>query len=196
VGSAGLAVDPSGQVFLSGYNSSAFQFEVVRYLPSSSGTGLDLVCAVRSATTTPDFMCAPAVGKVYLPYQGIYTVYEDCPGGGSAPASLARLKPTEEAGGDGRKALGGKPLVVAPNPSKGAATALFRTEEEGQVTLQVFNLAMDRVRSFELGTVPAGEHQRTFQVDGLASGVYLVQVQFKGPGGIRSLGLFKWALVK
>jgi hypothetical protein len=93
------------------------------------------------------------------------------------------------------KALGTQTLIVYPNPSHGGGTALFKTPAEGRVTLRIYNLSGDLVRSQELGDLSPGIHQQALAVEGLASGLYLVALESSGSGA-QVLGVFKWAILK
>jgi hypothetical protein len=64
-----------------------------------------------------------------------------------------------------------------PNPFNPATTIKFALPQPAQVKLAVYNLRGELVRILEAGELPAGFHARTFDTTGLASGVYLYQLQ-------------------
>jgi hypothetical protein len=167
---------------------------LVRFDPVATGNGLNKICQTPSDIQTLDNIYSYAPGTLVTMNAGIYWVYQVCDS--PIALNLARSKPTEGLKLSENKALGGKPLIVFPNPSHGTSTALFKTAAEGQVTLRIYNLSGSLVRTQDLGELAPGIHQQVLQADGFASGLYLVQLELTGPGGTQSLGLFKWALVK
>ncbi len=66
--------------------------------------------------------------------------------------------------------------VPFPNPARGAVTLRYSLPEAADVTLAVFDVLGRRVAVLADGTVPAGAHEASLDVDGLPSGVYLVRL--------------------
>ncbi|HKR05110.1 MAG TPA: T9SS type A sorting domain-containing protein [Bacteroidia bacterium] len=52
----------------------------------------------------------------------------------------------------------------------------YNFEEMQTLTLNVFDLIGKEVKSIYLGTVPAGENEKTISLEGIAKGVYLVKL--------------------
>ncbi|OZC01801.1 hypothetical protein BSZ36_01635 [Rubricoccus marinus] len=64
-----------------------------------------------------------------------------------------------------------------PNPARGAATVRYALPAAGPVRLDVVDLLGRRVASLADGEVPAGPQVASFDVGGLAAGVYAVRLQ-------------------
>ena len=74
-------------------------------------------------------------------------------------------------------------ISVSPNPTSGNANLSFYLFDEQQVYIQIFNLLGRRVRTEQAPTrMLAGEHTQLLDLNGLASGVYLVQVRTETGG--------------
>lgn len=65
----------------------------------------------------------------------------------------------------------------APNPVRSTATIRFSLAEAGDVDLAVVDLLGRRIATLARGPHAAGEHTATLRADGLASGVYVLQVR-------------------
>ena len=65
----------------------------------------------------------------------------------------------------------------APNPVRSTATIRFALADAGDVELRVVDLLGRRVATLAEGPYAAGEHTATLRADGLASGVYVLQVR-------------------
>ena len=80
-------------------------------------------------------------------------------------------------------------LANAPNPFNPATEISLRLPEGGEVELAIFDVSGRRVRSFELGTLTAGEHSLTWRGDDqngrpVVSGVYYARTLVDGaPAG-------------
>jgi hypothetical protein len=64
-----------------------------------------------------------------------------------------------------------------PNPFNPVTTIKFALPRSAKVKLAVYNLRGELVRTLVEGELPAGFHARTFDTAGLASGIYLYQLQ-------------------
>ncbi|RPJ48152.1 MAG: hypothetical protein EHM19_02340 [Candidatus Latescibacterota bacterium] len=85
-------------------------------------------------------------------------------------------------------------LASFPNPFNASVTIHFRLEQGGPFTLAIFNAAGERVRLLDSGTLPAGEHEATW--DGrsdagrdAASGVYTARLESAGRAAVRRMVL-------
>jgi len=116
--------------------------------------------------------------------------------GGGAPAAHGRGPKASPSPDKAGLALQGKTLLVYPNPARGQGTALFRLNADGPAVLRIYSMDGSLARQMELGELPAGQYSRVLPGEGLASGLYLVQLSQAVAGGQRVLGTFKWALVR
>ena len=66
----------------------------------------------------------------------------------------------------------------------------------GRVWIQVMDISGQAVRRQDLGDLSAGLYAQALDLGSLASGIYLVQLGQQTSTGPRSLGVFKWALVR
>lgn len=69
-----------------------------------------------------------------------------------------------------------------PNPFNPSTTIAFSVQQAGEVTLDIYNLRGERVRTLVSGPVPAGRHQTVWDATDnfgvrVASGVYIYQLQ-------------------
>ena len=64
-----------------------------------------------------------------------------------------------------------------PNPFNSTTEISFYLSEHLSVTLEVFNIAGQRVATLLKGNMPIGRHTLNFQTDDLASGIYLYQLR-------------------
>ena len=78
-------------------------------------------------------------------------------------------------------------LRAAPNPTAGATTLRYGLAQPQRVRLEVTSLLGARVRSLDLGLLPAGEHTTDLSLDAaLPAGVYVVRlVAERGTQAIR-----------
>ncbi len=63
---------------------------------------------------------------------------------------------------------------------------------EGAVEIRIYGLSGSLLRSLDLGSLGPGDHSQALSLDGLAAGLYLVELVQDG----RSLGHFKWAVLR
>jgi len=73
---------------------------------------------------------------------------------------------------------------VYPNPFNATTTVVFDVAQAGRVTLQVYNIAGQKVQTLADGYYDAGRHTRVFRSNDLASGIYFVHL---GVNGIRDM---------
>ena len=84
---------------------------------------------------------------------------------------------------EGRRALALRP--PAPNPVRRAAQLAFTTKQDGPVTVALYNVLGQRVRTLYDRTARADREQElTVSVDGLSSGTYFVRL--RAPSGSRT----------
>lgn len=80
---------------------------------------------------------------------------------------------------------------AAPNPFNPSTTLSYEVAETGAVTLSVFNLQGQLVRTLVDGMQTAGEHQAVFQAGNLPSGMYLAQLRTENGSDVIRLVLAK-----
>jgi hypothetical protein len=78
-----------------------------------------------------------------------------------------------------------------PNPFNPSTQIRFRLDRPQRVNLRVYNTLGQQVRTLMDGPLEAGLHRVTFQADGLASGIYLCQLQAGGRRETRKMVLLK-----
>jgi hypothetical protein len=73
----------------------------------------------------------------------------------------------------------------APNPTRRTARLAFTVKQDGPVTVALYNVLGQRVRTLYDQTARAGrEHELRISADGLSSGTYFVRL--RAPGGTRT----------
>ncbi len=83
----------------------------------------------------------------------------------------------------------GRHLTIGPNPPQAVAYSFFRLQEQGDVTLQVFDLQGRCIRTLVNETLPSGEYRvpwdgRSETGSPVGGGVYFVRLS--GPHGVES----------
>jgi hypothetical protein len=68
-------------------------------------------------------------------------------------------------------------LSVYPNPFSGKTTISFWLPDQENVNFSVFNSTGQLVRSEEKGLLPAGKHEFVLESNGLAPGLYLLELR-------------------
>jgi hypothetical protein len=74
-------------------------------------------------------------------------------------------------------------ISLLKNPARGDATFLLSLMEPAKVTLSIYNVTGERVRTLNMGILEAGNHRIVFDGNGISSGVYF----FKLEAGERNL---------
>jgi len=64
-----------------------------------------------------------------------------------------------------------------PNPFNSSTTILYYLSESDHVTLKVFNVAGQEIKTLINGYIPSGEHQINWRVKDLTSGIYYYKLQ-------------------
>jgi hypothetical protein len=64
-----------------------------------------------------------------------------------------------------------------PNPFNPSTSIEFALPKPGFVTLKIYNTLGEEVATLVSEKLPAGKHQRVWEAQGLASGVYLYRLQ-------------------
>jgi hypothetical protein len=140
-----------------------------------------------SSTPSPSFTSSPSYTPSMTQTPACDENGENCVarvGGGSKAGAFVSWLPKD------------KDLIVAPNPSRGQATAAFRLPKPGRARVSVFDLTGVRVRVMERTDLRAGEHHWPLDLEGLASGLYVVVVEGDSDFGPRALAQFKLAVMK
>jgi hypothetical protein len=78
-----------------------------------------------------------------------------------------------------------------PNPFNPVTTIAFDLLEAGNVSLKIYNLMGQEVRTVVNGTMPKGRHVVSFDAGSLASGVYLYRVEVNGFAAEKKMLLMK-----
>jgi len=78
-----------------------------------------------------------------------------------------------------------------PNPFNPKTTIKFSLLEKGFTTLDVYNLAGQRVTNLIKGEIPAGEHQVNFYANNFSSGTYFYKLQQGNISEIKKMILVK-----
>lgn len=69
---------------------------------------------------------------------------------------------------------------VAPNPVQGTGTLSFTLRESSEVTVAIYDVLGQKVRTLHQGRATAGQHQVTLDTSTLSSGVYFLRAQGDG----------------
>lgn len=75
-------------------------------------------------------------------------------------------------------------LTAWPNPFNPSATVTFTLAKVTDVRLDVFNVRGQKVRTLWQGRAPSGVHKKTFNAQGLATGVYVLSLSETPTGQI------------
>ena len=74
--------------------------------------------------------------------------------------------------------FGGSSKVVAyPNPTSGQTNVSFNLTDASDVSVTLINVEGKQVGGESFGHLSAGDYTKTIQLDGLPSGVYLLQLK-------------------
>ena len=93
---------------------------------------------------------------------------------------------------EGAPGRGGLALLPpAPNPTRGGTRLAFRTDAPGAVRLRVVDaLGREVARPLD-GPLPAGAHDVTLDLGGVAAGVYLVRLEAEGEARTQTLSVVR-----
>ena len=80
---------------------------------------------------------------------------------------------------------------VYPNPFNATTKIVFDVAKAGHVTLQVYNIAGQKVQTLADGYYDAGRHTRVFQAGRLVSGIYFVHLDSNGIRDMRKAVLVR-----
>ena len=145
----GMAVDEEGRLYVAGPRGV--------WVFAPDGTTLDVV-DVPGQTTNVTF--GPDRTLYITSGPGVYRL------------ALADATSAEDPADDGGLSL----TSMYPNPASGTATVTFTSGESRHFTLTLTDVLGRAVRSVDLGVRPQGEHSIEVDVDGLASGRYVVRM--------------------
>jgi WD40 repeat protein len=116
------------------------------------------------------------------------------PPSGGGPSGARLLGPGNKATFD--PAIKGK-LLAAPNPAKKEFTAFFDLAEDvNSARLDLFNLAGDRVRSWDFDVLSSGRQRCNLSLAGIPPGAYLLTLAVKGTQGWRPEATFKLGVIQ
>jgi Tol biopolymer transport system component len=76
---------------------------------------------------------------------------------------------------------------VYPNPFNPSTTITFSLNETGHTTLNIFNVAGQKVDTLLNGVLRAGEHAATWNASGRASGIYFCRLEAVGRSEVRKM---------
>jgi hypothetical protein len=97
----------------------------------------------------------------------------------------------EEDVGPAAVAMEGGIFSIYPNPFNAYTRILYQLPQAGLVSLQVYNIAGQRVQTLASGLHPAGQHSCVFDAKNLASGIYFICLQAHGEIDQRKVVLAK-----
>ncbi len=81
-----------------------------------------------------------------------------------------------------------------PNPFNPSTKINFNTAQSGNVSLIIYNVLGQQVRTLVNGFMEAGEHTINFSAEGLQSGLYFYKLQSSGMNEVKKMTLLKYAL--
>jgi hypothetical protein len=180
-----LAVDPSGNVYVTGmsegvyggtgarvankdfatvkYNSNGVEQWTARY--SGPAYAYDEPKAIAVDATGNVFVAGWSLGEYGAGYWSLYTTVKYV----QSPVGVAES--------DGREPQRFELLQNYPNPFNPSTKIRYAITRPGRVTLQVFNLQGQEVATLVNENKAAGEHEIQWHPAGLPSGIYLYRVQ-------------------
>jgi hypothetical protein len=82
-------------------------------------------------------------------------------------------------------------LVISPNPASIRAEIYFFIPADGEVELGIFDIAGRKVGSLVRGPTVGGAHHETFHARHLATGVYLVRLEYNGKANTKKFVLLQ-----
>ncbi|HTB33508.1 MAG TPA: T9SS type A sorting domain-containing protein [bacterium] len=85
-------------------------------------------------------------------------------------------------------------LLVAPNPVRQAGTVRYYLSSDGEAALSLIDMNGSLVRSWQLRGTPNSEAEFQIQLDGVASGTYLLVLYETRNGASAVVGTFKVAV--
>jgi hypothetical protein len=98
----------------------------------------------------------------------------------------------EESAGEPRAAIPTQIAVSAyPNPTNGMSSLTYSLPVSAEVRLNLYDVTGRLARLFNLGVCDAGEHATSLNLDGLASGIYIVEVKAEVASARTKLVLLK-----
>jgi hypothetical protein len=86
-------------------------------------------------------------------------------------------------------------FIVVPNPSKGHAMAMGYADGPVHVLIKLYNLNSAQCMILDAGQQPIGAMAIDLDTPGLASGVYLAQLETLAEDGTRARQSFKMAVL-
>ena len=83
----------------------------------------------------------------------------------------------DNAGSAGETSLTNSAYYAYPNPFQHSTTIRYHLTTPGEYSLKIYDYLGKEVRTFGLGSRPAGQNEFNFNADGLPHGVYLCQLK-------------------
>ncbi len=175
--SQSVAVDPGGNVYVTGYSDGStngvvnYDYATLKYNSSGTqqwverynGTGNNIDVAVRvGLDSRNNVIVAGWSTGTHQTDVDFTTIKYDQEGNTSAPAPPA---------------LPGLRAELSPNPFTGAAVLRFHLEDPSGVRLTLWDPSGRMVRELSPGMRGAGEQEAVLRGDGLAPGVYFYRLQ-------------------
>ena len=80
---------------------------------------------------------------------------------------------------------------VYPNPFTGTASVAFTTAKPGPVTISLYNLFGELVKTIDMGILPSGNHELTLDASTLAAGIYFLKLQANSAISTKKIALEK-----
>jgi hypothetical protein len=150
------------------------------YIP----TALTTEWNVNPVPAVPIYAIAPRASTVYLGggYSSIiqdYSYFVAVPADTSRPMPPPPPPPPPPDGPDGADGPD-LSLAISPNPASLHAEIYFSIPADGEVDLDILDVAGRKVGSLVQGRAVAGAHHETFDAHQLATGVYVVRLEYNG----------------
>ncbi len=82
-------------------------------------------------------------------------------------------------------------LTVYPNPVSHKATVNYTIESSSEVTLRILSAVGHPLRSYTLGLIKSGSHEMILDVNGLQTGIYLLQLQTSAGNVTRKISVVR-----
>ena len=176
-----VAIDDAASIpaGLEGYVSVALDLNLINAFYSVTQGPYDLQPVLHAtfkpaqAVTRADF--AVIVTRTFTQYNAL-TQPTAAARPGTAAAATTATQPALETG-------------AYPNPFTGTTTISYALQQDGPVSVEVYNTLGAKVRTLVVGTQPAGIHQVKFEAGNLAHGTYLFKVKTAGSVSTKRLVL-------
>ena len=178
------ALARNGKAVTVKYNGSAVAIDDAATIPAglegyvSVALELNLINAYFSVTQGP-YDLQPVVHATFKPTQSVNRGEFAVIVTRTFPQYNAVTQPAARGAAVGSPTGAGvtEQLAAYPNPFSGSTTLSYYLNQEGPVSVEVYNTLGRKVQTLVVGTESAGQHQVKFEAGKLASGTYLLKVK-------------------